>query len=108
FFFQAEDGIRDFHVTGVQTCALPIYTGFTLGTIACAVAPSYFFLLFARSLSGVFGGILGALILAIVSDAVPLERRAQAIGTVMEIGRASCRERVKTSEVGRYGRTRHV
>src|SRR5690606_40135028 len=27
FFFQAEDGIRDFHVTGVQTCALPIYRG---------------------------------------------------------------------------------
>src|SRR5690606_39607258 len=26
FFFQAEDGIRDFHVTGVQTCALPIFT----------------------------------------------------------------------------------
>src|SRR5690606_41206259 len=26
FFFQAEDGIRDFHVTGVQTCALPIYS----------------------------------------------------------------------------------
>src|SRR5690606_35284687 len=26
FFFQAEDGIRAFHVTGVQTCALPIYT----------------------------------------------------------------------------------
>src|SRR5690606_39587222 len=25
FFFQAEDGIRGFHVTGVQTCALPIY-----------------------------------------------------------------------------------
>src|SRR5690606_40987645 len=25
FFLQAEDGIRDFHVTGVQTCALPIY-----------------------------------------------------------------------------------
>src|SRR5699024_2613892 len=25
FFFQAEDGIRDRHVTGVQTCALPIY-----------------------------------------------------------------------------------
>src|SRR5690606_40395905 len=27
FFFQAEDGIRDFHVTGVQTCALPILKG---------------------------------------------------------------------------------
>src|SRR5690606_40588527 len=25
FFFQAEDGIRGFHVTGVQTCALPIF-----------------------------------------------------------------------------------
>src|SRR5690349_23006571 len=27
FFFQAEDGIRDLYVTGVQTCALPIYEG---------------------------------------------------------------------------------
>src|SRR2546426_9712981 len=27
FFFQAEDGIRDYKVTGVQTCALPIYNG---------------------------------------------------------------------------------
>src|SRR5690625_6858400 len=27
FFFQAEDGIRDGHVTGVQTCALPISDG---------------------------------------------------------------------------------
>src|SRR5438874_13009125 len=27
FFFQAEDGIRDLYVTGVQTCALPIYFG---------------------------------------------------------------------------------
>src|SRR5690606_39437419 len=30
FFFQAEDGIRDFHVTGVQTCALPILVNFDL------------------------------------------------------------------------------
>ena len=28
FFFQAEDGIRDYKVTGVQTCALPIYKKF--------------------------------------------------------------------------------
>src|SRR5256886_16564002 len=45
FFFQAEDGIRDLTVTGVQTCALPIFgaalaagaswqTGLTLGGIA--------------------------------------------------------------------------
>src|SRR5690348_17589195 len=31
FFFQAEDGIRDGRVTGVQTCALPISTVFTEG-----------------------------------------------------------------------------
>src|SRR5690606_39534431 len=30
---QAEDGIRDFHVTGVQTCALPIYKGMEPTTI---------------------------------------------------------------------------
>src|SRR5690606_39780155 len=33
FFFQAEDGIRDFHVTGVQTCALPILREVGLGYI---------------------------------------------------------------------------
>src|SRR5690606_34278818 len=44
FVFQAEDGIRDFHVTGVQTCALPIFnddpTLFALerGTLAFAKA----------------------------------------------------------------------
>src|SRR5690606_40157446 len=36
FFFQAEDGIRDFHVTGVQTCALPICAGATLIAFDCA------------------------------------------------------------------------
>src|SRR5690606_40065297 len=33
-FFQAEDGIRDFHVTGVQTCALPILADFNPETDA--------------------------------------------------------------------------
>ena len=31
FFFQAEDGIRDYDVTGVQTCALPICVSDPLG-----------------------------------------------------------------------------
>src|SRR5256885_10578045 len=34
FFFQAEDGIRDYKVTGVQTCALPIWMGTTVATNA--------------------------------------------------------------------------
>src|SRR5256885_9386229 len=33
FFFQAEDGIRDYKVTGVQTCALPIYFNEVLESI---------------------------------------------------------------------------
>src|SRR5256885_5819705 len=33
FFFQAEDGIRDYKVTGVQTCALPILTHFAFGLV---------------------------------------------------------------------------
>src|SRR5690349_23224977 len=36
FFFQAEDGIRDLYVTGVQTCALPISRGAARGTPAAA------------------------------------------------------------------------
>src|SRR5690606_40944429 len=38
FFFQAEDGIRDFHVTGVQTCALPISDELTGGNSNLTVA----------------------------------------------------------------------
>src|SRR5690606_40658573 len=46
FFFQAEDGIRDFHVTGVQTCALPIYEPFALGQLlngSCESSTKTFF-----------------------------------------------------------------
>src|SRR5690349_23937016 len=41
FFFQAEDGIRDLYVTGVQTCALPIWrrTGAPSVAITAAVDP---------------------------------------------------------------------
>src|SRR5690625_5416235 len=40
FFFQAEDGIRDGHVTGVQTCALPIFIHqWRESTLAHSIAP---------------------------------------------------------------------
>src|SRR5256885_5065193 len=39
FFFQAEDGIRDYKVTGVQTCALPICTGFDCYSKVLSVVP---------------------------------------------------------------------
>ena len=59
------------------------YIGFTIGTIACAMAPGYYFFLAARSITGAFGGILGALVLSIIGDTIPLKRRASAMGTVM-------------------------
>src|SRR5260370_21736900 len=39
FFFQAEDGIRDSSVTGVQTCALPIFSKGARDGADCAGAP---------------------------------------------------------------------
>src|SRR6266566_138880 len=39
FFFQAEDGIRDYKVTGVQTCALPICLIFLLPSIKGKIRP---------------------------------------------------------------------
>lgn len=66
-----------------RSAILFIYAGFIIGTIACALSPSYAVLLMCRSLTGAFGGILGALVLSIVGDAIPHERRGAAIGTVM-------------------------
>src|SRR5690606_41039273 len=49
FFFQAEDGIRDFHVTGVQTCALPIYMQPTNRILChCLAQPNPFSYLYPR------------------------------------------------------------
>src|SRR2546430_2884321 len=85
FFFQAEDGIRDLTVTGVQTCALPIFTGTHQGVTGCLAChgPS----------TGPFAGPPPSNTMTIVgwpgSSHFP-------IGTAdcNEIGRASCRERV--------------
>src|SRR5690606_40951162 len=41
FFFQAEDGIRAFHVTGVQTCALPIYPTSSRKTLVASRRPAW-------------------------------------------------------------------
>src|SRR5207302_6826363 len=86
FFFQAEDGIRDFHVTGVQTCALPICSGGVRIRIGSPIYSLY--LLY-----------IGLPILM----RTPPERAVPYILAVIvcEIGRASRREGVKVSEGGR-------
>lgn len=60
-----------------------LYIGFILGNLACALADSYYMLLIARSVSGVFGGVMGALMMAIIGDAVAPERRGAAMGYVI-------------------------
>jgi predicted MFS family arabinose efflux permease len=60
-----------------------VFTGFLLGTLACALSPNYFILLISRVISGVFGGLTSALILAIVGDVIPDNRRGAAMGLVM-------------------------
>ena len=62
---------------------LALYLGFTVGTLFCALAPSYHLLVAARVVAGAFGGVAGALILAIIGDVVPEERRGAAMGLVM-------------------------
>src|SRR5690606_40617665 len=93
FFFQAEDGIRDFHVTGVQTCALPISGGGVHGggrvRRGTAVRPA------SRRRGGVPGDRTRP-----VDDRADLRRTRQALAAARggaEIGRASCRERVENT-----------
>jgi len=59
------------------------YSGFVVGTLLCGVAPSYAFLLGARSVTGLFGGVIGSISMAIVADLFPLEARGRVMGFVM-------------------------
>ena len=62
---------------------LVLFTGFTVGTFLCAVAPNYIVLLIGRAVAGGFAGVMGANILTIVSDVFPESRRGTAMGVVM-------------------------
>ncbi len=59
-----------------------VYTGFSIGTLLCGIANSYIFLLSVRLITGLFGGVIGALALSIVSDLFTYERRGAAIGVL--------------------------
>ncbi len=58
------------------------YIGFLLGTLGCAFAPSYMFLLVSRTITGAFGGLIGSQVFAVIGDTIPFERRGQATGIV--------------------------
>src|SRR2546430_11550891 len=89
-FFQAEDGIRDLTVTGVQTCALPIFVQslvlvivvnwkatFYQGLTGLPVLAEIYISLFLTAMAGLMTGLT-----------------VSALAPNNEIGRASCRERV--------------
>jgi predicted MFS family arabinose efflux permease len=59
------------------------YTGFVAGTLLCGFAPSYVLLLGARTVTGLFGGVIGSISMAIVADLFPLEARGRVMGFVM-------------------------
>jgi DHA1 family inner membrane transport protein len=59
------------------------YTGFITGTALCGLASSYQFLIGARILAGLFGGLIGAQVLSIVADTFPYEKRGRAMGYLM-------------------------
>jgi MFS transporter, DHA1 family, inner membrane transport protein len=58
------------------------YSGFLIGTICCGLAPDPYFLMAARILTGLFGGLIGAQVLSIVADTFPYEKRGSAMGTI--------------------------
>jgi DHA1 family inner membrane transport protein len=62
---------------------ITIYAGFTIGTFFCGLASNYAMLLTARFVTGLFGGVAGSIIQSIVGDAIPGQRRGQAMGILM-------------------------
>jgi predicted MFS family arabinose efflux permease len=59
------------------------YSGFLIGTLFCALSPTYAVLLLSRIVAGIFGGLIGAQVLSIVADLIPYERRGTAMGFIM-------------------------
>jgi predicted MFS family arabinose efflux permease len=58
------------------------YTGFIIGTVFCALSTSYITLLMARIFTGLFGGVIGSVSLAIVTDLFVLQQRGRVMGFI--------------------------
>src|SRR5580693_3515920 len=65
------------------------YVGFTLGTLLCALAPNYHVLLLGRIVTWLFGGVVGSVVLAIITDLFPLHLRGRVMGFVQTAFAAS-------------------
>ncbi len=56
------------------------YCGFIVGTLFCGLAQTYSVLLAARLITGLFGGVIGSISMAIATDLFPLEQRGRVMG----------------------------
>lgn len=65
------------------------YTGFIVGTLLCGVATTYEFLLAARMITGLFGGVIGSIVFAITTDLFPFSERGRVMGFVQTAFAAS-------------------
>ena len=65
-----------------KTLLLFFYAGFIVGTLLCGIAPTYSFLMMARIVTGIFGGVIGSIAFAIITDLFPLEMRGRVMGFV--------------------------
>lgn len=65
------------------------YTGFVAGTLFCALAPTYEWLLAARIVTGLFGGVIGSIVFAITTDLFPMHKRGRVMGFVQTAFAAS-------------------
>ncbi len=66
-----------------RTAIIFLYSGFILANVLCALAPQYKFFMMARLFAGLFGGVLNVLIMSVIGDVIPMERRGKATGMVM-------------------------
>ena len=68
---------------------LLFYCGFVAGTLLCGVSHSYGFLLFARMITGVFAGVIGSTIFAIITDLFAFQLRGRVMGIIQTAFAAS-------------------
>lgn len=65
------------------------YTGFLLGTMFCALAPNYHLMILARMTTGLFGGVIGSIVFAMITDLFAYQKRGRVMGFIQTAFAAS-------------------